>query len=116
MCLVNCFEQYLASTKDLRETQQGKPNNLFISLVKPHCPVTRATISRWILSLIKEAGIDTTIFKAHSVRGASTTAAANALVPLQEIVDMADWFKAATFRQFYYKPILSTTSGETILS
>ena len=89
---------------------------MFISLVKPHRPVTRAIISRWILSLIKEAGIDTTIFKAHSVRGASTTAAANALVPLQEIVDMADWFKAATFRQFYYKPILSTTSGETILS
>ena len=78
--------------------------------------MTRATIPRSILSLINEAGIDTTIFKAHSVRGASTTAAANALVPLQEIVDMADWFKAATFRQFYYKPILSTTSGETILS
>ena len=113
---MNWFEQYLASTKDLRETQQGKPSNLFISLVKPHRPVTRATISRWILSLIKEAGIDTTIFKAHSVRRASTTAAANALVPLQEILDMADWSKAATFRQFYHKPNFSSIFGETILS
>ena len=34
LCPVNCFEQYLATTKDLREIQQGKPNNLFISLVK----------------------------------------------------------------------------------
>ena len=102
---MNCFEQYLASTKDLHETQQGKSNILFISLVKPHRPVTRAIISRWILSLIKEAGIDTTIFKAHSVRGASTTAAANALVPFQKILDMANWSKAVTFRQFYYKPI-----------
>ena len=105
---MNCFEQYLASTKYLRETQQGKPNKLFISHVKP--------ISRWIHSLIKEAGIDTTIFKAYSVRGASTTAAANALVPLQEILDMADWSKAATFRPFYYKPISSSTFRETILS
>ena len=81
-----------------------------------HRPVTRATISRWILSLIKEAGIDTTIFKAHSVIGASTTEAANALFPLQEILDMADWSKAATFRQFYCKPIFSSTFGETIFS
>ena len=81
MCPVNWFEQYLASTKDLRETQQGKPSNLFISLVKHHCPVTRATISRSILSLFTKEGIDTTIIKAHSVRGASTTAAGNALLP-----------------------------------
>ena len=78
---------------------------MFISHVKPRRPVTRATISRWILSVIKKAGIETTIFNAHSVRGASTTAAANGLVPLQEILDIADWSKAATFRQFYYKPI-----------
>ena len=95
----------MASTKYLREPQQGKPSNLFISLVKSHRPVTRATISRWILSFIKEAGIDTTIIKAHSVRGDFTTSAANALVPLQEILDMADWSKAATFREFYCKPI-----------
>ena len=116
MCPVNCLEYYFTSTKDLRETQQGKRNNLFISHDKPHRPVTRSTIFCWILSLIKEAGIDTTIFKAYSVRGASTTAAANALVPLHETLDMADWSKAATFRLYYYKLIFSSTFGETILS
>ena len=78
----------------MREIEQEKPNNLLISLVKPHRPVT---ISRWILPLNKEAGIDTTIFKAHSVRGASTTAAANAVVSLREILDMTDWSKSATY-------------------
>ena len=99
----------MASTKDLRETQQGKRNNLFISHDKPHRPVTRSTIFCWILSLFKEAGIDTTIFKAHSVRGASTTAAANALVPLQEVLDMADLSKDATFCQgcnLFFPPLL----------
>ena len=49
---------------------------------------------------MKLAGIDTEIFKAHSVRGAATTAAANALVPLEKILHMADWSNASTFRQF----------------
>jgi spore coat polysaccharide biosynthesis protein SpsF (cytidylyltransferase family) len=63
-----------------------------------------------------EAGIDTEIFKAHSLRGASTTAAANALVPLREILNMADWSNASIFRQFYYKPVFSSSFGETVLS
>ena len=116
LCPVDCFTHYLTLTREKRVAQQGKPNNLFISYIKPHHPVTKATIARWILSLIKEAGIDTEIFKAHSVRGASTTAAANALVPLQEILNMADWSNASTFRQFYYKPVFSSSFGETVLS
>ena len=36
------------------------------------------------MSFIKEAGTDISIFKTHSVRGAATTEAANALLPKQE--------------------------------
>ena len=46
-------------------------------------------------------GIDSKNFKAHSVCGASTTAAANAFVPLSTIMSMADWSSASTFRTFY---------------
>jgi hypothetical protein len=106
LCPVDCFTHYLTLTREKRVAQQGKPINLFISYIKPPHPVTKATIACWILSLIKEAGIDTEIFKAYSVRGASTTAAANVLVPLQEILNMADWSNASTFCQFYYKPVL----------
>ena len=34
----------------------------------------------------------------------STTAAANAFVPLSTIMSMADWSSALTFRTFYCKP------------
>ena len=40
--------------------------------------------------VLKDAGIDTDIFKAHSVREASTTAAMNCNVPLDDVKKMAD--------------------------
>ena len=46
------------------------------------------------------AGIDSQIFKARSVRSASTTAAANAFVQLSTIMSMADWSSASTSREF----------------
>jgi hypothetical protein len=48
------------------------------------------TVSRWLRSFLREAGVDTSVFKTHSVRGAATSAAAKAFVPLQEILNMAE--------------------------
>ena len=86
LCPVAFFNQYIKATTNLRPSMDNEPRNLFISYIKPHRPVSPATIARWIRELLAEAGIDIFIFKAHSVRGASTTAAANALVPLDEIL------------------------------
>jgi len=55
--------------------------------------------------VLKNAGIDTDIFIAHSVRGASTTAAVNNIVPPDDVMKMADLSHASTFQTFYYKPI-----------
>jgi len=62
------------------------------------------------------AGIDSQVFKAHSVRGASTTAAANAFVPLSTIMSMADWSSASIFRTFYYKPLFTSDFATGFLS
>ena len=43
------------------------------------------------------ADIDTDIFKVHSVRGASKTAAVNRNVPLYDVMKMADWSGVSTF-------------------
>ena len=50
------------------------------------------------------AGIDTSVFKAHSVRGASTSSALDRGVPMQDILATADWSRESTFRRFYYRP------------
>ena len=58
---------------------------------------------------------DSQIFKAHSVHGASTTAATNAFVPLSTIMSMADWSSASTFRTFYYKPLFNSDFATGVL-
>ena len=65
--------------------------------------------------VLKNAGIDTDIFKAHSVRGASTTAAVNSNVPLDDVMKMADWSRVSTFQKFYYKPIFKANYAHSVL-
>ena len=66
-------------------------DQLFISIIKPHGPVTSSTIARWLKEVMAAAGIDTSTVKAHSVRSASTSAASMQGVTLQDIQSAADW-------------------------
>ena len=51
------------------------------------------------------AGIDTSVFKAHSTRSASTSKAATSGVAVPDILKLADWsLNTNTFEKFYYKP------------
>ena len=42
-------------------------------------------------SVLFKAGIDTSVFKAHSIRGATTSAAAEAGMSIPETLEAADW-------------------------
>ena len=65
--------------------QRQNETSLLISFVKPHKPVTRDTIARWICTVLKNYGIDTTVYKAHSTRAAATSVAAQRLVPMNTL-------------------------------
>lgn len=62
------------------------------------------------------AGIDTSMFKAHSVRGASTSLAASVGVTTDEILSAADWSSESSFQKFYYKPIRNPAFAKAVLS
>ena len=62
----------------------------------------------------KEAGIDVSIFKAHSVKGASTTAPLTKGVSVADILHTADWSSDTTFRHFYYRPLGNTYSHKLL--
>lgn len=112
LCIVTYLHKYLLITKTLRKAE----TSLFISFYAPHKKVTKDTISRWIKTVLKDSGIDTSIFKPHSVRAASVSKANNARLPLETILRTAGWSKESTFRKFYNKPITNDTSfAETIL-
>ena len=74
LCPIACLRHYEKITGELRDTGMNT-NPLFIAHCKPHKPVTSSTIARWLKEIMKEAGLDTSIFKAHSCRGAAVSAA-----------------------------------------
>ena len=71
LCPVHSLTLYIERTRQLR----GTSTQLFIAIIKPHLPVTTSTVARWLKQVIGDSGIDTNVFKAHSVRGATTSAA-----------------------------------------
>ena len=79
--------------------------HLFLSYVGQHTPVSNSTIARWLKCFMAEASIDISIFKAHSVRGASCPTAMGAGVTTKDILDAADWSSEDTFQRFYCREL-----------
>ena len=53
--------------------------------------------------VLEVSGIGTSIFSAHSVRGASSLAAASVGISISNIFKAAGWSPESTFHQFYYR-------------
>lgn len=70
LCVVSTLKEYLTRTQNLR----GSEGQLFVSYQKPFRKVSRDTISRWVKTVLTDSGIDTSRFKSHSTRAASTSA------------------------------------------
>lgn len=100
LCIVKCFSTYLKATSRFHLTSPG----LFVSYVKPHKAVSRDTIRRWVKCVMQSAGIDTSLFTAHSTRSASTSAASLCGLPLEDIIKTAGWSSSSrTFDRFYHR-------------
>ena len=106
LCIVTLISRYISVTKSLRGTEKA----LLISHKKPHHKVTVQTISRWLRVVLDAAGVDTNIFKSHSTRAASTSAARMMEVPMDHILATAGWSNEKTFQRFYNKPVASPDS------
>ena len=99
VCVVMC--EYLERTKSLRKDS----TSLLLSFVKPHKPVTKDTIARWLKTMLEMSGIDTSIFTPHSIRAAATSTAKDRGVQMNTIIQTAGWANAKTFAVYYEKPI-----------
>ena len=116
LCVVKCLKEYERRTSEFRPLDPSKANKLLLSYIRPHKPISGASLSRWLKEIISRAGIDTSIFKAHSVRGASASAAYERGASLQDILDLADWSTDSTFRRFYYRPRHNSSITKTLLN
>ena len=77
--------------------------------------MTSTTIARWVVNVLKEAGVNVSVFSAHSTRSAASSKASDKGLNLAEISKAAGWSNAKTFRMFYKKTI-SEKFGQAILS
>ena len=68
LCTRATLAEYILRTEKLRSSSK-----LLISFTRPHKPVYTSTVGRWFKSVLSSAGIDISVFKAHSVRGAAVT-------------------------------------------
>ena len=97
LCPVLCLKEYLHRTKKVRKSKK-----LFVSF-KTFKSVSSSTIARWLTLVLVSSGIDTSIYKAHSYRSASSSAAKRAGMSVNNILKHANWKSANTFYKFYYK-------------
>lgn len=105
ICPYTTLIHYLDRTKPLRKDDNTA---LLISFKGPHKNITTQTVSRWIKSVLKDSGIDTSIFTAHSTRHAATSKARQCGVSIDQIRKCAGWSEGSlTFARFYNRIIVN---------
>ena len=82
---------------------------LLVAIIKPHKAV-------WLKSLLEASGIDISIFNAHSVWGASSSAAVSAGISTSDILKAVGWSSESTFLRFYYRSTENPSFGRGVLS
>jgi len=112
LCPVTTLKAYEARTQPFRRNE----TRLLLATIKPNHPVTSSTVARWLKSLLELSGIDTSIFNAHSVRGASSSKAANMGVTTNDILKAVNWSSESVFQKFYHKPSEDSVYGRAVLS
>ena len=101
ICPLAALKAYISRSETLRFRSGHFVSKLFLSFIRPYNPVSPRTIARWIMSVLQSAGIDTSKFKAHSVREAATSHAYVTGTPVADILKMADWSSGHVFRRHY---------------
>ena len=113
LCVVRCLERYLQKTQEIRHSQC---DSLLITTIPPFKQASSQTIARWVKEILLLSGVDTALFKAHSVRGASTSKLFQLHTPISEIMKKADWKTESMFRKFYNKDVLPTNISHKLLT
>lgn len=111
ICPVTTLRAYLNRTAEIRSSRK-----VFVGLQKPHAAVCAQTISRWLVDVLRESGLDR-CFRAHSLRHASSSKAWSSDVGIDTILKTVGWTNAKTFASFYRRPVKDSRSafGDAVL-
>ena len=101
LCPLYTLKRYIERTSALRQSR------LLLISYQTYKAVTTSTIARWHRTVLELSGIDVSIFKAHSYRGAAASAAFNKGCSLSRILSTVDWSTDKNFVKFYRRQPLS---------
>ena len=108
LCFVQNLLVYLERTREHRRSSQ-----LFLSYQKPHHPVSKDTVARWVRDMMRRAGINN--YVTHSCRAAASSALAKK-IPMKKLIDTCGWSSEAVFARHYRKEVTDDrTVGESLL-
>ena len=106
LCTMHTLLYYLDRTKKVRKSQY-----VFVSYCT-YLNVTTSTIARWLKEILKLSGVDISVYKAHSFRGAAASAAFLKGCSLKDILSTADWSSAKNLKKYYLRDIDNTENGK----
>ena len=93
-------------------------NQLLLSHLKPYKEVQSSTIASWVKLVLNMAGIDGSLYKAHSCRSAPYSKAKALGISLKVILKRGQWSGVSTWQSHCNKGIVNTreSSGfETVI-
>ena len=106
LSLVDCLNEYQSRTEVKREyfanAEGSPPDRLFLSHTKPFQAVQPCTLAKWLLTAMDRSGVDTSSYRAHSVRSAGASAMLRRGMSLQQVLQRANWSSTSRTFAVYY--------------
>lgn len=100
---------YLKKTEVSRKEGSNEKLKLFLAINKPHNPVSKQTISKWLVKTIQGAyqkeNKRVPKVRGHSTRSVGPSWALFKGASLVQIMESADWTTESTFVKHYLKPV-----------
>ena len=107
LCACWHIDLYIQRTQNIRNGE----NQLLLATITPLKAVSTQNISRRLKHVLYLAGIDTSTFKGHSARAASTSKAKTLGVPAKQILKRGHLSRYSTFQKHYSKDKINKVDG-----
>mmetsp|Transcript_17847 Transcript_17847/g.28286 ORF Transcript_17847/g.28286 Transcript_17847/m.28286 type:complete len:526 (-) Transcript_17847:59-1636(-) len=100
ICPATLLFRYISITKDT-VLHLPSPAPVLVGLVKPHRPLSASRIASLTKVIMARHGVDTTVFKAHSTRGAGLEAQKDLGLPSEVSCEVGSWKNSEAFDKHY---------------
>ena len=106
LCVIRTLREYMSRRQDI------VADSLVLTHRKPRRPATKSSIARWLKQVLRLAGVDSSVFTAHSFRSSSTSSAKAAAIPIATILGKGQWTSERTWRNHYDLELMPMATPE----